>query len=356
MFGTETRSSVNRAPSPRLTGGSWFPSVLLASAVLVVTPAGATAQSLAQRVQQLEQQVSTLSAKVTSLEQVTARTVVSIDCNNGQRVRDAPIQTERNGFRLGHVTINITGVCIEQFTITRDDLTLVGAGPGAELRTPSGGGGIAINNSRRVDFNSLAITNGSVVVAGNSKVSFLNVAFRNSPRFGLFVTGGRVTVSDSFFDGAGESGVFAWVGSTVELYNTVIENSGGRGLELQIGATAQVDRGSVVRNNGTGIGLWYNSTLDLRDAFVENNLGDGVTLVGGSTLLLGGPAVIRGNQWSGIRLEDTSVAGSFAAGEITGNGFGVFCTGPPGVAQIASGGLGNVSGNTFADVVCPVNP
>ena len=198
----------------------------------------------------------------------------------------------------------------------------------------------------------LVINNGGRVVLQNSQV--LNSSFH-----GVFVDDGAVRLQNTTVDGHPGSGVFAWVGSTVRMGNSIIQNTGNVGLALHHGATAQVGGGSRFTSNRFGVGLYFGAILHLQDATVENSIFAGVIATGGSVALLSG-SLIRTNGGDGIILSDTSVVGfEGGTGQIINNGgFGIHCSGPPAVAQISTGlgGIGTVSGNAAGQIACPISP
>jgi hypothetical protein len=116
---------------------------------------------------------------------------------------------------------------------------------------------------------------------------------------------------------------------------------------------------SIGNNREDGIRVSDGSRLTLvGGSIVENNAGHGVFVTGGS-LVTAIEIVIHGNQGSGIYLTDTSVASGSPRSDgpvIQGNaGWGVFCEGPPAVAQVGRPGLPaeTVTDNTAGVTNCP---
>lgn len=317
-----------------------------------VTSLQSAVATLQQQIATQGQQIGSLGQRVTTLENTWQDTNIDVNCGAGQTIAAALSQAAR---LTGRVTVIIAGVCTEAVTIGRSSTVLRGATAGDGLRGPTADSTVVrvVRGARDVTLSQLTVTGGKIGVRVGQGASVVLASSQviGTGFHGVFVDG-SVEIRQTTVDGAGGSGVFGWVGATVRMNNSVIQNSASRGLELQVNATAQVDGGSRLANNQGGAGLWFGAVLNLRDAIVENNRQDGVSASGGSTVLIGAGTVIRGNQFNGLRLGDTSVAGSFGPAELTGNGaWGVFCSGTPAVAQL-TGALGLVSGNILGQSNC----
>jgi hypothetical protein len=167
-------------------------------------------------------------------------------------------------------------------------------------------------------------------------------------------TGGSVEVQQATVQNSNGTGVFAFQGGSVHVtQNALIRNNRFGGVGANAGS-AEVD-GHVTGNGGCGVCGYNGGHLTVQDgALIDANLGDGVQAGVGSTVAVQ-RATITNNTNSGIHLQGTASAGFDPNNTITGNGqWGIFCDGPPAVAQIqAPQGVGTISGNAAGSIHCP---
>jgi len=332
---------------------------------------------------------------------------LTVRCGQGEKVANA-LGLGMN--RSGRLTITIEGTCIESVTISRDDVTLVGASPGDGLQAPDATSNpVQVTGAQRVTLSQLrlqggiqglAVTHGAAVSASNlsvvganwgigvdgavfqcgdctvegnsmgvgvnlgSRVALWHSTVRNNDHHGVFVNGGSVLLNNTTVERNAGAGVFGWNGGQIGVSGSTIKGNLGGGITLQL-ATVQVDQGSFITGNSqSGIGLYFGARANLRHVTIEDNDG-GVTANGGSVVLLGGDTeatatIIRGNHGDGVQLHDTSVAGASNTNgvQITANTQqGVFCAPTPAVAQITTaGGPSSYSlnaQNVFGNIVGP---
>lgn len=250
------------------------------------------------------------------------------------------------------------------FSGVGDQDVTVGGGSGLSLNgaTVSGGGeGVSAQSGGSVSVNGGTITGtssfavhahegGSIFLDGGVVVSgagFHAVVAQD---------GGSILLRSATVRDNGGFGVFAFQGGSVSVTrDTLVQGNRFAGVAANAG-TAEVD-GHVTRNHGAGVDAFNGGHLTIQDgAVVDANEGDGVQVAVGSTVALQG-ATIANNTGNGIHLSGTSSA-SFGNGDdaITGNGlWGVFCDGPPSVAQVDERGASGVTvgGNGSGQLDCP---
>lgn len=358
--------------------------VLIVTVAVTVWPASTQAQSqgLEQRVSALEQRTSALEQQVSSQgqqlatvqqqvatqgQQIVALTQriaaleplnLTVNCAAGQTVAGALAQA---GQRPSRVVITVVGVCTEAVAIFRSHTVLRGASIGDGLQGPSATSSVLQVSAKDVVLDRLTLAGGrGVQINPRSEVLITNSRVVGSSFHGVSIFSAVVDVGTTTVEGNTVVGIQAMSGSILRLNNSVIQTNGSA-LDVANGSFALLDGGTRLVSNGSGGSASFGSTLHVGNTIVESNGGAGLSLTGGSVVhfgFAGGVGVIRANTGHGMQVRDTSVASSLFEGgsaQITNNGgFGVFCSGPPAVAQIV-GQIGTVSGNVAGQINCPVS-
>jgi len=210
---------------------------------------------------------------------------------------------------LGANTIEVTGACHENITLTGVSGLTLTAQPGASITDASGGTKPVIDVERSTDFalNGFAIRGGggpflSGVVCGTNSTCYFSNNNVQVPNF---------------------TGVTAFVGSAVALDHDVLEQSGG-GLAVISGSRAVVNAATIRNNTGNGVIVVSSSFFNAIGATnIANNGANGVFVAQHSQALLGG-VTITGNGTAGVFAEEQADATFFIGGNtISGNRFGV---------------------------------
>lgn len=243
----------------------------------------------------------------------------------------------------------------------QDVLSLAGATLNLSNSTITGGDeGVSANSGGSVGVDGGTISgaqsavhaheDGSIVLAGGVVVT--DAGFHAV----VAQDGGSVLLQSATVENSGGTGVFAFQGGSVFVTrDALVQNNRFGGVGANAGV-AEVD-GHVTHNQGVGVFGYNGGHITIQDgALVDENDGDGVQAGVGSTVVVQG-ATIRDNTTAGIHLTGTASA-AFGGGNvtITGNGWwGVFCDGPPSVAQLQTSGSPNVnvSGNAAGQIDCP---
>jgi parallel beta-helix repeat protein len=163
--------------------------------------------------------------------------------------------------------------------------------------------------------------------------------------------------------GTGRPGVKVYQATGRLVGGNTIEDNGGHGVEVDLGALFQgvgdwnVTTGpDLIRGNAySGISGWNSASLDIRKATVTNNTQNGIVLSLQSTLRIY-DSTVTGNSWDGIRLYDGSSVARYSTNtplaSITNNsGWGIICSG--GSTLVGGTGASGVSGNLLGQVNCP---
>ncbi len=113
-----------------------------------------------------------------------------------------------------------------------------------------------------------------------------------------------------------------------------IRDNPGFGVSLN-GGRLVLD-GCLVEGSYKGVEALYASFAQLNDATIQGSTWAGVSAGGGSSILLSAATAINGGSAVGIYLGDTSTLGWAETPTITGDPWGIYCAGPPAVAQLTS--------------------
>ena len=297
---------------------------------------------------------------------------LNVNCGAGQTIGDALAQAQD---MLGHVQINILGVCREVVQISRSDVTLMGVSREDGIEAPESiEFTVSINGPNLVRLANLTVTGGSLGAFGGASFEadditiqdaingigadkgvfgiLRNVTIQNMSGFGANVgSGGHLTLigsqvhDNAYGVYAAEGATFRVEASTIEynsqfgagasdggvlsIQNTVIQNNPRFGLYVGTNGAASVSNGSVIKNNAQGGAvLNIGAVLNLRSSTIELNTGSGIVAQDGSIVSLGdSDAIVQNNTGSGVFLGHASaVTGN---GQIKNNGaYGVQCTDP----------------------------
>ena len=231
---------------------------------------------------------------------VPATATVFVDCNAGDRIR---VALARPAVEL---TIEITGICVEDVEILRKNVTLRGTSPLTDGIRPAPDG-----LKRQV-----------ITVFGTNSISIenLNLAGANNgigvnASFGVFVT--NCLIEDNSF-----AGVIAGTASAVRVRDTVITSTAipppDRGIWVTNGSNMICTR-CTIENHERGILLRHGSEMLLFDSTVVGTL-RGVEVVKASRFAMRTGSTIEGGSGGSqeaILLSDNSSA-SLNNGNING--------------------------------------
>lgn len=155
--------------------------------------------------------------------------------------------------RLGDrpVTIVITGVCSEDVTINKNDLTLEGDGGTVD-------GTITIRTARWVVIRNLEVTGSGAGVVGTENAAF--------------------TVEDSVIKENDTDGIVVENGAHGTITGNTITNNGralppdsGRGVIVNDGGNANISNNTITDNHSDGIGVFNNAFARVEENMIERN-------------------------------------------------------------------------------------
>jgi parallel beta-helix repeat protein len=232
---------------------------------------------------------------------------IKVNCSKGQSIQAALADV------APELVVEITGVCAQYVTITRDNVTLRGVG------------GAVIDGTSLGDQTKVGIT-----VFGASKVAIENLTVQGMTR-GISMDGGAGATLTNVVLQDNRTGLIVFGSSSALLADCTAQRNSYIGFSAWNSSSINLASGTVVASNnlhgfvlsGSSITMGTQTRIE-----ANNNGGDGIALqLAASALLIGGASVTtNGNGWAGIELYANS---SMAVGslESTGNNYGVLADG-----------------------------
>jgi len=251
-------------------------------------------------------------------------------CSAGGSVNAALAEA---GNRSSRTTFSITGFCNEDVNIERSNITIRAAdgSPDAgfnKLNLNLGAHEIRIENLRIA--HGLAATDGATFRAENLRVDqpdWGNVSVTNSAS-GILINPTLTNCYNNGFCIGVEAGGHLWViggetdtigvlyGGTANISETVIR----KGLGVDSGGSAYVDRATIETGSGTGVSVKGNVTLF--QTTISNNASGGVSVEPGGIVDIRGGTKILNNGVVGIGIRPSGIA-HITDSEISGNDIGI---------------------------------
>ncbi len=203
---------------------------------------------------------------------------VSVDCDKGDSI-EAALTKKGNP-----LTIEISGICVENVTVRRDDVVFVGTDPNldgiqAATNTEPFDAAVTVRESRNITFSNLQFSGGTTaglrVENARRNISADNCLFHNNGTWGVIAVGAVVSVSNSTVTNnatSGSGGGLA-VGETGQLgcdACTIIDNpdaSAGQALSARSGGIVSIGN-STVDGSSTGLIAQNGAEVTVTDSTV----------------------------------------------------------------------------------------
>jgi hypothetical protein len=178
------------------------------------------------------------------------------------------------------LTINVTGPCTENVTITRDDVTLQGTGATKALITAANAAlsTITLNGARRVTLDNLDVRGGSNGIAGVRGADFdlRNCTARNNTIRGVAVSNHSTATVNNCILELNQDGALAANSGNLYITNSTIQNNTADGV-------------IAVRNSHVRIGQDINGSAVLGPVTITGNPSNGVVITEASVgIIVGG--------------------------------------------------------------------
>jgi len=253
----------------------------------------------------------------------------NVDCGAGETIANA-LQG-----RPGTLTLIITGVCNENVTVTRDDVTLVAGAGGGTVNGADPSADTITVSADRVRIDGLEVTGGNsginAIGAGNLKIE--NCDVHNAGRYGILIGGGsKATIHDCTVQSNGRIGIAISGSAAATVTSSTISSNTRDGILIlggygQIGVNDRFDAalGNTISNNGgPGITVLTGGSAQLVANTISGNGTDpaqarfGIS-VGQASANIHGGNTITGNNGHGVSVNASSVSiGGTAVATIVG--------------------------------------
>ena len=271
-----------------------------------------TAEDLNTVVDQVENNTAALSGGASGA-------TIQVDCDAGDSLAQA-----LQGALPGR-TIQVSGTCTEQVTITTDRLTLDGQGQAQLVGDDPGQAVVSVSGAGNVILRGFTIRNGlqGILVTGNADVTVENTTVQEQGGAGIIVTESSILqLQDCTVQQSDLHGIVAAAGQVQFAGDNTIRDNNGIGVLLVRGSSlafsftttlgTTMPELEVLRNGAEGIKL-ISSVATFSGGIVqtEDNGGDGLLLLLNSSVTKGlgtvpfppGTVITMNNMGHGIRAE-----------------------------------------------------
>jgi hypothetical protein len=248
----------------------------------------------------------------------------NVNCDKGDKINKLLNTAAKSA--VPPVTINVSGTCKESVLIQNFD----------RLTLTTKSGAVIIGPSKNV--------NAAVTVAGSSNVTLEGFLIQGGLDGVLCVENSICNLNGLTVENGTLGGV-AFGRSAGILNGNIIQNTGGRGVNVTNGSKVLVFGGTIQGNGDAGIGVVSGSELAAQNVTIQNNAGDGLRVLLGSSLRMfdntvtgnGGAGVnlfaqsngsleqditgnvVTGNAGNGVVIRDLSYARFFNPNNVSGN-------------------------------------
>jgi hypothetical protein len=247
--------------------------------------------------------------------------ILNVDCASGARIGQALNRPTLFDRRL---VVVVSGTCVENVTIERDDVILRSQGTGGVSAADPSKPAILINGARRVALEGLSVVGGlhGVQATRGASVTIRTSHVRSAVRNGALIDmSSSAVVEASTMESNGEAGIAA-LASAVTMTGSIVRGNTFYGVWASRGASAILGGTDTVGNVCCG-------------NTIENNTLDGVLVNESSSAEVFGN-IIQGNGTVAGRIGVNAVRGSSVQlrggnvvrynGNTTGAGGGVFAS------------------------------
>ena len=219
---------------------------------------------------------------------------VAVDCAKGQSIQAA---LAKPGNPL---TIQIAGICVENVTVRRDNVTFVGSDPALDgVQAASAAepfsAAVIVREARNIHFQNLQFSGGNTgglrVENTRRNISADNCLFHNNGTWGVIAVGGSLevtnsTVRDNHTSGQGGGLAVAETGILTCSGCTVVDNpdaSDGSGVFARTGGLAFIDNSTI---DGVQSGLLATQSGEITLASSSLSAGSSAVLASGNAAVL----------------------------------------------------------------------
>jgi parallel beta-helix repeat protein len=269
---------------------------------------------------------------------------VTVDCSAGQSITNV-LQTVSGS----PLTITVSGVCSENVTITRNDVTLQGAAAGSGITGPdTTQDTVVIQGAQRVALDSLTVSGGYNGVTGNGGAAFTvqRSTIQNARNNGIVVrASSSASIDSNTVTGNASDGIQVRENSNATITNNTIQSNAIYGIQIRQASSALIGQtdagtaaGNLIEGHGRdGIRVYFVSSAHLYGNTIQHNglLGQdqGMSVDWHSAVRLIGLNTITANTGPGIDVRTSTLR--------TGSGDGI----TPSTNEISN----NIGGGIWAE-------
>jgi parallel beta-helix repeat protein len=210
---------------------------------------------------------------------------VSVNCGAGETIAAALNQVPGRP-----LTINVTGPCTENVTITRDDVTLQGVVANTLMTAANTTlSTITMDGARRITLSNLDVRGGTNGISGTrgTTFDFRNSSARSNTVRGLITANHSVASVDNCLIESNPDGLVAANGGNLYITNSTIRNNTSNGV-------------IAARNSHVRIGQDINGTTVVQPVTITGNASNGVVITEASVGIIVGGVVENNNSTSSL--------------------------------------------------------
>jgi len=258
-----------------------------------------------------------------------------VDCGAGDTIAKALARGDERKTQV----IRIQGTCSENLLVSRSDVTLLAAAPGATVSGPDPASDVIRVTGSRVTIDGLTVTGGRNGITGDGAAGLTvrNATVQSTGRTGVvFAQGSSGLLDSSMVAGNPRDGVAIDAASGVVINSRIAQN-GRMGVGVFNGGTARIGVDSaanpggnvITANTVNGIHIVFGATavVAMNEITANGNpVGSGINLSSASGNIVGGNNIAN-NNGAGINLRSSSVnigdpnfGISTTVNTVTGNG------------------------------------
>ena len=256
---------------------------------------------------------------------------VRVDCSRGQSLNHALSSEEKAS------VVEFTGTCTGSVNVGRSDVTLRGADPSATVV----GGPITIFGQSRVTLDGFTVRDAPpgppnfevgqcIQLTDSQAISIEDLNVVNCGNFGIEIVGSTGEIADTTVTQSGVIGISIVENSYFEVDDVKVTHGKGQGIVIAENGTLDMERGSSLEltdNLGSGllVQLKGHATLNGQTNLIADRNGIGLNIIDqGSIFYADANIEVANNQTIGVQLGQladwTIVGGVVPTVKITNNG------------------------------------
>lgn len=235
---------------------------------------------------------------------------ITVRCSKGETIAEALRHPASS------LIIRLQGVCHENAVIERDDVELVGDGPDAAVV-----GSVVVETAARVTLrgftvrDTVGIESSGIGAFRGASVKLQDMVVQNAGGRGIQIFTATAQIQNVEVTGSGNVGLLVRGGQAEFEGEIVCNNNRLAGISVTLSSSAFSKAGQIrVSGNPIGLLVQENSSLEIPGGsiFANNNTRSGIELLTQGVLIFGTHVEANNNQLFGLRLDEVSSFSPFA--------------------------------------------